>query len=580
MNIMKRIYIALILLVHGLSVYAQKEDNVWAFAYRYSFKTISNRIFFTFGDSLIITYTQRPMSILKSSASICDTAGNLLIYSNGCYVETADGTEVENSEGLNPGTFYDNCEDNDGYNLSQNMILLPYPDYYDRYALFHLPATFNAGYGYYYAIMNSSFDLSSNNGNGATLYKNQVITQDTFHGDGIHAMRHANGRDWWIIVAKLSSNIYYKMLLSPTGISLTQQSIGEPTGSGAAGQIVFSPDGTKLARFNARDDLRIFDFDRCSGELSAPVYIPMQNSADIEIFSGMAWSADSRFIYAAENARLLQFDTWAPDIAGSMIVVATADPPVCPLSGSIGFMELGPDGMIYCRPYNGQKCMHRMRHPERAGVACAFEQNYFQLEYPYANLAHFPNFRLGPVDGSACDTLGLDNHPLAGWRYDKTGSLDVDFTSVSWYEPTAWLWDFDDPASGAANQSAERNPAHTFSAPGAYEVCLTVSNAYGADTKCKTVWVGTVGSGSPQEVGDGVKVWPNPTTGEIYWEGLPEGERANVRVYNMLGILQLSGAQLEGNLDMSSLSDGVYWVQFLAPGGQIWGLKCVQLFKE
>lgn len=578
---MLRLYIVLLLqAAYFLPACAQKEDNAWIFGYDYNpGDGLAEGIYFSFNDSLEISYKQRPMSFFNSSASICDSTGNLLIYSNGCYVEKGDGVEVENSEGLNPGTFYDNCEDNDGYNLPHNMVLLPYPGYHDRYALFHLPGTFNAGYGYYYAIMNSCFDMSANSGNGTTLYKNQVITQDTLHGDGIHAVRHANGRDWWVVVAKLSSNLYYKILLSPADISLTQQSIGEPTGSGAAGQMVFSPDGTKLARFNARDDLRIFDFDRCTGTLSNPVFVPMQNGADIEIFSGMSWSADSRFIYAAENTRLLQFDTWAPDIAGSMTVVATADPPVCPLSGSIGFMELGPDGIIYCRPYNGQNCMHRMKHPERAGVSCDFQQNYFQLDFPYANLAHFPNFRLGPVDGSACDTLGIDNHPLGGWRYDRTGDLGVDFTSVSWYEPTEWLWDFGDPASGGANASTERNPSHTFSAPGAYQVCLTVSNQYGSDEKCRTVWVSTTGSSSPQEALEEVHVFPNPTTGEVHYSGIPDGAEVTARVYNSLGELVLEQETSGLSLRLHQLLPGLYYLQLQLDRGHIIIVKMSLLSK-
>ena len=520
------------------------------------------------------------MSFFNSSASICDSTGNLLIYSNGCYVEKDGGIEVENSEGLNPGVLYSNCEDNDGYNISQNMILLLDPVAPYIFHLFHLPLDNTPQGAYFYAIMHSEFDMAANSGKGKTLFENQILVSELIHFDGVHAVRHANGRDWWILAAKQFSNKYFMLLLSPAGVEVKEQETGEPTTSYAQGQIVFSPDGAKLARFNARDDLRIFDFDRCTGTLSNPIFVPMQNAADIEIFSGMAWSADSRYIYTAENARLLQFDTWATDIAASMTVVATADPPVCFLSGSIGFMELGPDGMIYCRPYNGQNCMHRMKHPERAGVDCDFEQNYYQLDFPYANLAHFPNFRLGPVDGSACDTLGIDNHPLAGWRYDRTGGLGVDFTSVSWYEPTEWLWDFGDPASGAANGSAERNPAHTFSAPGAYTVCLTVSNQYGSDEKCKTVWVSTTGSGSPQEAAAEVRIYPNPTTGEVRWSGLPEGEEVRVRVMNVLGQHIVEKAVTGNSIDLSALPDGMYCLQFLASGGQIIGVTSVQMLKN
>ena len=38
-----------------------------------------------------------------------------------------------------------------------------------------------------------------------------------------------------------------------------------------------------------------------------------------------------------------------------------------------------------------------------------------------------------------------------------------------------WSWDFDDPASGAANNSNEQNPKHIFSAPGVYNVKLVIA---------------------------------------------------------------------------------------------------------
>ncbi len=556
--------------------------------YRFSSDTLSNRIFLVFDDSLNFQVTKRPISIDGTNASICDATGHLLIYSNGCYIEKADGTIIENSEGLNPGLLYDiSCADNRGYRRENSMILIQDPGDTSSFHFFHIPSV--APF-FLRDVLHTEVDMSANNGNGITLVKNEAIVSDTIHYHGIHAVRHANGRDWWVVAAKQFSNRHYFILLTPDGIETKYQEIGAvDTGKVQGGQMVFSPDGTKLARFDSQDDLKVFEFDRCTGTLSNPVHAKIQNMADIEILAGLAWSADSRYLYASENRRLLQFDTYAADLGGSMLVVATADPPVCFLSGSIGTLELGPDGMIYCRPYNGQKCLHRMKHPERAGAACTFEQNYFQLEYPFNGLPHFPNFRLGPIDGSPCDTLGLDNHPLANWRYDRTPGLGVDFTSVSWYNPTDWLWDFGDPGSGSANSSTEKHPSHTYPAAGPYEVCLTVSNSYGSDTKCKTVWVQQTSSltPAPSKGGGDVTLWPNPTTGMVFWSGVPEGEPVTVRVFDALGRLRYTSPSFgEGwgeagaSVDLGHLADGLYFVTLLGRDGQVFGSKVVVLAKK
>jgi PKD repeat protein len=42
-----------------------------------------------------------------------------------------------------------------------------------------------------------------------------------------------------------------------------------------------------------------------------------------------------------------------------------------------------------------------------------------------------------------------------------------------------WAWNFGDPSSDAQDTSTEENPSHTFSAPGAYTVTLTVTDADG-----------------------------------------------------------------------------------------------------
>jgi PKD repeat protein len=49
-------------------------------------------------------------------------------------------------------------------------------------------------------------------------------------------------------------------------------------------------------------------------------------------------------------------------------------------------------------------------------------------------------------------------------------------------EVAFWLWEFGDPASGDENTSDLFEPVHLFTAPGNYQVKLTVENIYGCSS--------------------------------------------------------------------------------------------------
>jgi len=65
--------------------------------------------------------------------------------------------------------------------------------------------------------------------------------------------------------------------------------------------------------------------------------------------------------------------------------------------------------------------------------------------------------------------------------------VTVKFTDTSLGDPTSWKWDFGDAAT-----STERNPVHTFTAGGAYDVVLTVSRGDDSDSSTQVINIGGV----------------------------------------------------------------------------------------
>src|SRR5205085_5192250 len=113
------------------------------------------------------------------------------------------------------------------------------------------------------------------------------------------------------------------------------------------GQICFSPDGKKLAWYDATTDLDILDFDRCTGQFSNLIHVDINDSA---VSAGVAFSASSQFLYVSSTTYVYQFDMNAVDIAASKTTVAVWDTfysPSPPAATVFYLAQLGPDGKIY-----------------------------------------------------------------------------------------------------------------------------------------------------------------------------------------------------------------------------------------
>jgi len=75
--------------------------------------------------------------------------------------------------------------------------------------------------------------------------------------------------------------------------------------------------------------------------------------------------------------------------------------------------------------------------------------------------------------------------------FENLSTTDEEATFCDLHSLT-YEWDFGDPASGDDNSSTERNPEHTYDAPGCYTVTLTVRNDIDEDTEVKQGYVEVV----------------------------------------------------------------------------------------
>ncbi|MDX9750629.1 MAG: T9SS type A sorting domain-containing protein [Flavobacteriales bacterium] len=389
-----------------IGVHAQGLNNLWTGGYASWAGLPYGGIDIDFqGNNAAISYVVREMDYMTTVANITSTAGPLLFSTNGIRVADASGATMYNGGGLNPGDYADSCPY--GLFIPQGALILPYPEDPSIYLLFHTTvddfATATASQLYLTTI-----DMSLNDGIGGVVSKNQPILVDDLNVGRLAAVRHANGRDWWVFCHKIDTDIHYRLLVTPAGVAIDgSQAIGIVRSS-EAGQACFSPDGSRFAYYWGEDaDLDIFRFDRCTGLFFDPIYVPV----DDELVGGVSFSPSGRYAYVSSTLDVYQVDTEAPDVPSSIVHIAHWDStysPSPPLATYFSISQLAPDGKIYIGTGNGTLHLHVIHAPDSAGLACDLEQH--GLELPAFNadaLPNHPNYHLGPVVGSVCDSLDL-----------------------------------------------------------------------------------------------------------------------------------------------------------------------------
>ena len=390
------------------AAHAQKHDYIWVAGDNNSLTDTTR------GGSVIdfnhfpakVYYNYRELNMFVCNSSICDTAGNLMFYTNGCDIAGADDVIIENGEGINPGQVHQiKCDqENIGYTSGyQSSIILPLLGSDHLYYLFHkrIIYTSNPFSVKTDKLLYTIVDMAENNGKGKVLAKNMELMSDSLSYGEMAAVKHANGKDWWLVTPKDASNTFYVFLFTDQGITDTLiQTIGDQPPAIASGgiQIYFSPDGNSLFRSVPKGSVLSYQFDRSSGILSdfAPIAVNYGNW--LPVTTGGAVSPNGRFLYLTTELRVYQFDLWSDNISASQKLVAEWDGFKDPVGTLFGNCQLAPDCKIYISTIDA-KYYHVINNPDEEGVNCDVSQHSFIFPTPTgASIPSFPNYRLGPLD--------------------------------------------------------------------------------------------------------------------------------------------------------------------------------------
>ncbi len=451
----------LLFILFPISLGAQKHDYVWLMGYESSLIIPGiEGVVADFSDSENY-FTAYPLafSIRSSNSSISDANGKLLFYTNGCTIANANNEIMVNGDSINPGEVHDIQCNAYGYTAGpQSTFILPMPDQDSIYYLFHKRIIYEYNPDFdvvsdklLYTIVNMNLD----GGNGAVIAKNQELwTQPQTFGELV-AVKHANGKDWWIVSIHDASNEYLFFYLDSQGVSFHHSQIigNEITKSGSGGaQTNFSPDGKRLVRYSRADGVFIFDFDRDAGLLSNFQHISIDDGT---FFGGAVVSPNSSVLYIPTDVNLYQFDLKADDIAASKILIDTFDGYTSPFSTFFFMGQRTPDCKIYINTFATVDVLHVIHNPNELGTDCNFEQHAIQLPFNHLRaFPYFPNYRLGALAEeeeflSRCEsivhtqeqpTMQIDD-PITLFPNPATEEIHIRFKSTPPKQGVIWITD-------------------------------------------------------------------------------------------------------------------------------------------
>ena len=390
-----------------------------------------------FGDSAGIDFVtlNNPVPINSiahgrgSCASIADSSGNLLFYSYSTFnyilpanvtgrVVNRNDTIMMHGDSLWAEAWYN------------ELVIVPRNIANNQFYIFSYR---NGGIPSLQGLNYAEIDMNLDNGNGMVISKWNGINSNEI-ADCLQAVKHGNGRDWWLI-AKLSKqnppnqfNRFFVYLITPDSIHAPIVLDFNDATDGDLQKLIFHANQNKFMQINTPGYMSEFDFDRCTGTITLNRNIfPEQSSSFNRIFWEGAYSPSGNIFYVStsefvnqDTAYLIQYNLLDSNIALSS---DTLDSFVNPIG--TGAVRLAPDGKIYfsrayqcnafpsCAPYPDSvrnyvnENLSVINQPDSLGTACDYLPFSFYLggKRTYYGLPNNPNYELGPLASSLCDTI-------------------------------------------------------------------------------------------------------------------------------------------------------------------------------
>ena len=404
-SVMKRIVLFLLVIFsacsHLQAQYYSDQNKIWTFGNHAGLN-------FSTGAPVAMPST---LGTQEGCATMCDTDGHLMFYTNGRVIYNKLGTVMPAGSTIVP--FATNS-------TSQATVIAPVLSNPNRYYVFSMQEiTGTACCSLAYCIV----DMTLAGGLGDVVPATNV-QMATLMGEKLIAISGYNC-DIWIVTHRKDSAKFFAYEITSAGVSTTPviSAVGTFTGmeSYSAGVIKPSHDGKLIVAqcggAGAHNGSELYDFDPNTGIVSNCRVL------DSSSFNyGAEFSPDNSKLYvnlAIGGAnRIAQYDlslSTTAAIVASRTVVA----------GGTGFatdLKLGPDGKVYFNSLNSISYLGVIDSPDEAGLACHPIPNVVSVS-PNTCAVGLPNSYAIPGTTPIVGTTPICTGTTTTWTNSSTGGI-------------------------------------------------------------------------------------------------------------------------------------------------------------